>query len=152
MTTTRDAPSVIEKLTGVRQHELAGEPTVEALEASGTSPPCGGATSASGTPTDPRDQTAPDPRIAHHARLNPTTPSILPPEVGRFRTAIIDAVGGDIDRFTYIDRDSCIGACPMCDAALAVRFHGTAARADLTCHGGCDEQAIADAIRGLVRR
>ena len=58
MNTTRDAASVIEKLTAVRQHELADETTVEALEASGTSPPSGATTSAAGTPTDPRDQTA----------------------------------------------------------------------------------------------
>jgi hypothetical protein len=57
VTTTRDAASVIEKLTAVRQHELAGETAVEALKASGTSPP------SRGTPTDPRDQTAPDLRI-----------------------------------------------------------------------------------------
>ena len=39
MTTARDAASVIEKPKAVRQHELAGETTVEALKASGTSPP-----------------------------------------------------------------------------------------------------------------
>jgi hypothetical protein len=63
VTTARDAASVIEKLIAVRQHELAGETTVEALKASGSSPPSGGTTSAPGTPTDPRDQTAPDLRI-----------------------------------------------------------------------------------------
>jgi hypothetical protein len=45
--------------TRARQYELAGETTVEALKASGTSPPSGATTSAPGTPTDPRDQTAP---------------------------------------------------------------------------------------------
>jgi hypothetical protein len=68
---TLDGASVIEKLTAVRQHELAGETAVEALKASGTSPPSGGTTSAPGTPTDPRDQTAPDVRIVRP----PTTPT-----------------------------------------------------------------------------
>ena len=63
MTTTRDAASDIEKLTADRQHELAGGTAVEALKASGLSPPFGGTTSAPGTPTDPRDQIAPDVRV-----------------------------------------------------------------------------------------
>ena len=71
----------------------------------------------------------------------------LPPEVVRFRAAIIDAVGDSLGRFYYIDQDACLGVCPVCDAALAVRFHGRAARADLACHGGCAEQEIADALR-----
>jgi hypothetical protein len=58
MTTILDAASVIEKLNAAGQHELAAETAVEALKASGTSPPSGGTTSASGTPIDPRDQTA----------------------------------------------------------------------------------------------
>jgi hypothetical protein len=58
MTTTLDAAGVIEKLNAAGQHELAAEIAVEALKASGTSPPSGGTTFALGTSTDPRDQTA----------------------------------------------------------------------------------------------
>lgn len=64
----------------------------------------------------------------------------------RFRTRIIDA----LDHFEYVNADTCVGACPVCDGVLGVRFHGTAPRADLTCHAGCDERDVAAAIGRLA--
>jgi hypothetical protein len=76
----------------------------------------------------------------------------LAPDVIRFRSRILDAVASDLDRFHYISRDLCVAVCPCCDAPLAITFAGTAARADLVCHGGCTERDVVDAIRLRVRR
>jgi hypothetical protein len=73
------------------------------------------------------------------------------PDVIAFRSAIVDVVTADIDRFHYIDRDVLVGVCPVCDLPLTVIFHGIAARADLICHSGCAESEIVDAIRSTVR-
>lgn len=52
----------------------------------------------------------------------------------------------------YIDHDRFVGTCPVCGAAVVVRFAGTAARAALTCLGvadGCPEDKIVARIPGL---
>ncbi|HUA10510.1 MAG TPA: hypothetical protein VMA83_00730 [Solirubrobacteraceae bacterium] len=72
----------------------------------------------------------------------------LSAEATAFRRRIVDA----LDRFEYVDRDNCAGACPACDGILSVHFAGTAARADLVCHSGCSEADVAAAIRKRARR
>jgi hypothetical protein len=59
-----------------------------------------------------------------------------------FRSRVI----GALDRFGYIDQDTCTGACPVCGGVLSVYFHGTAPRADLRCRGGCTEQEVVNAL------
>lgn len=131
MTTTRDAASVIEKLTGVRQHELAGESTVGALEASGTSPPFGGATSASGTPTDPRDQTAPDLRI------------VRPPAVER----LVAGLDERDCRPRPTAPDQWMACCPAHDhrtPSLSIAQGDKCAL--VCCHAGCDTSGVVAAL------
>ena len=74
----------------------------------------------------------------------------LSAEAIRFRDHVIDALWGQ-DRFYYIDSSHFVGVCPLCDFAVGVRFHGRAPRATLTCHGGCAEGEIAEAIGLRVR-
>jgi hypothetical protein len=71
------------------------------------------------------------------------------PRTARFRTRVIDAFCGDLERCHYINRDRMLGVCPACDGALAIHFHGTAPRADLICEHGCTQSEI---IRPLLRR
>jgi hypothetical protein len=52
------------------------------------------------------------------------------------------------DRFYYIDADTHVMVCPLCDGSLAVHFAGTAACADLECHRGCQESDVLAAITG----
>ena len=91
---------------------------------------------------------------AAHDRRLPTRDAI------EFRTTIIDAIVGPTpragewlltDRFWNLGPDHLIGVCPVCDSSLGVRFHGTAARADLNCHRGCVEAEVIDAIRARRR-
>ena len=81
--------------------------------------------------------------------------AVLTPAVVEFRTTIIDAIAGPMprsgewlftDRFWYVDRDVVVGVCPVCDGSIGVTFAGTAPRADLRCHRGCNELDVAAAI------
>jgi hypothetical protein len=67
-----------------------------------------------------------------------------------FRMTIIDAIwAADQQRFAYVDENTIGGACPVCTAGhVRVDFHGTAARADLSCSLGCAEADIAHGIAG----
>ncbi len=56
-----------------------------------------------------------------------------------------------LERFFYIDQDTVVVVCPLCDGALAVRFAGHAPRADLECHRGCSEQEVLEALKGRRR-
>lgn len=72
----------------------------------------------------------------------------LPPESVGFRQSLVDKLWAE-ECFGYVDQDCFIGTCPVCGAAIGVRFAGYAARATLDCHGGCLEAEIA-AVLGLV--
>jgi hypothetical protein len=79
--------------------------------------------------------------------------SLLEPEAARFRDQLVGALERiDRARFWYIDDDTCAGACPVCSGTLGVRFHGTAARADLNCQGGCSEREVTAALGRLCSR
>lgn len=81
------------------------------------------------------------------------TTETLPEPAYRFRRALLDA----LDRFTkpsrfhYIDRDTVVVVCPACDSPMTVRFAGTALRADLTCHAGCQKDEILARLRTETR-
>jgi len=76
----------------------------------------------------------------------------LPEESYRFRSRLLDA----LDRFTpaarffYIDADTCVVVCPVCDGPLSVRFAGHAPRAELACHRGCAESEIVATLRRVA--
>jgi hypothetical protein len=74
----------------------------------------------------------------------------LPEASVQFRGLVIEALW-DHERFGYIDADAFVGTCPVCGAAVGVRFHGHAPRADLNCHGGCREDEIAARLGLKVR-
>lgn len=70
-----------------------------------------------------------------------------------FRSKLLEALGTNTDEgFWYVDHDNCVAVCPVCSAALGVRFHGTAPRADIWCHGGCTEDEVTEAIRRRIVR
>lgn len=77
---------------------------------------------------------------------------MLPDESVEFRELLIRTLGRE--RFNYIGPDIFVGGCPVCGEPLGVRFHGTAPRADLNCHGDCTrsevEMAVAFRLRGRV--
>ncbi|MGH2875674.1 MAG: hypothetical protein ACRDLV_05435 [Solirubrobacteraceae bacterium] len=75
-----------------------------------------------------------------------TPPRSLPEDAYRFRRLLIDRMWDDERRFGYVDKDTFVGSCPVCDLAVVVRFSGHAARAVLDCHGGCTEAEIAAAL------
>lgn len=76
-----------------------------------------------------------------------TTP--LPEASYRFRTELLNALRGctPTDRWWYVDPDTQIVVCPVCDGPLTVRFAGNAPRADLACGRGCAEQQVLAAIK-----
>ncbi len=74
----------------------------------------------------------------------------LSPESVRFRRLVIEKLW-DEEQFGYVDKDCFLGTCPVCGAAVVVRFAGHAPRATLVCQGGCAEAEIA-AVLGLVVR
>jgi hypothetical protein len=77
----------------------------------------------------------------------------LPQSSIRFRTELLDLLDRwtPLERFHYVDEDTCVVVCPVCGGALAVRFAGRAPRADLGCHGGCSEQEVLAALKGARR-
>lgn len=65
-----------------------------------------------------------------------------------FRAALIDRIKGDrtCERFFYVDRDTCVGVCPVCDGPISVRFRGDAPRAVIECHQGCGRPELVAAF------
>jgi hypothetical protein len=76
----------------------------------------------------------------------------LPNAAVAFRTRLLDTLDTPIERFFYIDENTCVCVCPLCDGALTVRFAGTAPRADLTCQRGCAEREVVYAALGRKAR
>ncbi len=76
---------------------------------------------------------------------------VLGTDAEALRTTIIDGMlaHGGLEKFFYVDEDTCAGWCPVCGTGtLSVYFHGLADRADLVCGQDCDE---GDILRALTR-
>lgn len=69
------------------------------------------------------------------------------PEAEAFRAKILNVCGSDVERFQYVDKDTCVPVCPVCDGPLAIRFHDAAVRANLDCYTGCTEAKVLATLR-----
>ncbi len=71
----------------------------------------------------------------------------------RFRSHLLDLLDRftPAERFFYLDEDTIVMVCPLCDGPLGVTFAGAAPRADLDCHRGCDERDIVAKLREAGR-
>ncbi|MGO8907495.1 MAG: hypothetical protein ACLQMH_18010 [Solirubrobacteraceae bacterium] len=77
----------------------------------------------------------------------------LPERSVAFRTRIIDALLQiDHEGVWYLTEDICAGRCPLCGGVVSVYFAGAAARAEITCRGGCDDAEVVAVLAGPVRR
>lgn len=67
-----------------------------------------------------------------------------------FRSRLVELLDRwtPIERFYYLDADTVVMVCPVCDGPLGVYFAGTAACADLVCRRGCVEAEVIAAITG----
>ncbi len=77
----------------------------------------------------------------------------LPAASARFRQRLIAVLSRHTpaSRFFYLGADQIVMVCPVCDAPLSVRFHGTAVRATLECQDWCSEAEIAEVLDLEVR-
>lgn len=77
---------------------------------------------------------------------------VLSAEARAFRLQLLNALWPVRDpRCAYISEDAFVGVCPLCGAAVGVRFAGHAARAELACRGGCTEDEVAAHLGLAVR-
>ena len=65
-----------------------------------------------------------------------------------FRSRLLEVLDTPLDRFFYLDGDTAVCVCPVCDGGMAVHFDHPAVQANLHCHS-CD---IDDIIEELKRR
>jgi hypothetical protein len=77
-----------------------------------------------------------------------TAHRVLSEDNVRFRSRLLEVLDTPLERFFYLDGDTSVCVCPVCDGPMAVHFDDPVVQADLHCHN-CD---IDDIVRELRRR
>ena len=64
-----------------------------------------------------------------------------------FRSRLLEVLDTPLDRFFYLDGDTAVCVCPVCDGGMAVHFDHPAVQAVLNCQNDCGDDVIAELKR-----
>jgi hypothetical protein len=65
-----------------------------------------------------------------------------------FRSRLLEVLDTPPERFFFLDGDTCVCTCPVCDAPMAVHFGDDRdVKADLSCHSDCANDEVLKELR-----
>jgi hypothetical protein len=64
-----------------------------------------------------------------------------------FRSRMLEVLDTPLERFFYLDGDTAVCVCPVCDGPMAVHFDHPAVQAFLNCQNDCGDEVIEELER-----